>query len=164
MWDTLNQLLSSPNREIILSIATIVSSSILVFTLVYNIKSYSKMRMTDQIKLAQDFFKDYREFKKQSEEFDKSDTPTAQRKDWAEEYFNSLEWFAYLVNTEQIKNQRLISMFEVIIRDAWEKIRPKYFTEAEKKEDDFYPELNELYDNLNNGKIKIYHHKRKKVN
>lgn len=121
MWDTLNQLLSSPDSEIILSIAIIVSSSVLVIALVFSIKSYSKMRMMDQIKLAHDyFFKDYREFKKQSAELyeqenaelDKEGKPSDQRKDWTEDYFNSLEWFAYLVNTKKIKNQRLISMFD----------------------------------------------------
>jgi hypothetical protein len=62
------------------------------------------MRMTDQIKLAHDFFKDYRELKKQSARLHEQGIPVNQRKDWAEDYFDTLEWFAYLINTEQIKN------------------------------------------------------------
>jgi hypothetical protein len=46
MWDILSQLLSTPNRELILNIATIVSSSVLVITVAFSIKSYNKMRMT----------------------------------------------------------------------------------------------------------------------
>ncbi len=123
----------------------------------------------DQIKLAHDFFKEYREFKKQSAELNKQenaelnkeDKSSDERKDWAEDYFNSLEWFAYLVNTKQIKNERLISMFEEIIFDAWDKILPRYFTEDERREDDFYRELNKLQDDLKSGKIKVYRHNKK---
>jgi hypothetical protein len=161
MWDNLSQLLSSPNRELILSIATIVSSSVLVITLVFSIKSYSKMRMTDQIKLAHDFFKDYRELKKESARLHEQGIPVNQRKDWAEDYFDTLEWFAYLINTEQIKNQRLISIFEELILDSYEQILPKHFTDEERKQDNFYPELKELCKKLKNGKFRVYRHKRK---
>jgi hypothetical protein len=166
MWENLSQLLSSPNREIILSIATFVSSSILVIALIVNIKSYNKMRMTDQIKLAHDFFKDYRELKKESVRLHEQAIPRNQRMDWAEDYFDSLEWFAYLVNTEQIKNPRLIGMFKELIRNSCEQILPEYYPdEKERQQDNFYPELDELYRKLTNATIKVYHHRKKlKIN
>jgi hypothetical protein len=100
-------------------------------------------------------------YEQENAELDKEGKPSDQRKDWAEDYFNPLEWFAYLVNTKKIKNHRLISMFDQLIRDSYEKILPKYFTDKERKEDNFYPELNQMYDDLKSGKIKVYHHKKK---
>jgi hypothetical protein len=47
------------------------------------------MRMTDQIKLANDFFKDYRELKKESARLHEQGIPVNQRKDWAEDYFDT---------------------------------------------------------------------------
>lgn len=163
-WDVLSQLATNPVLDFFLKIATLSTGIVLVFTLVYNIKNYNKMRMMDQIKLAHDFFKDYRELIKQSAELYKEGVPLDQRKEWAEDYFNSLEWFAYIVNTKQIKNHRLISMFKDLILDSYKEILPKYFTAEDIKQDDFYPELYQLHDHLKTSKIKLYHPKRKNVN
>jgi hypothetical protein len=67
-----------------------------------------------------------------------------------------LEWFSYLVNTKQITNPRLLRFYEQLILDSYEKVLPKFYTQEQRNDIDFYPELDELYQKLKVGKIDIY--------
>jgi hypothetical protein len=62
-------------------------------------------------------------------------------------------------------------MFKELIRNSCEQILPEqilpeyYPDEKERQQDNFYPELDELYRKLTNGTIKVYHHRKKlKIN
>lgn len=158
-WDVLSQFATNPVLDFFLKVATISTGVVVAITIVINYKSYNKMRMTDQIKLAQDFFRNYRDLQKESEQDHKQAKPKDERMDWAERYFNTLEWFSYLVNTEQITNPRLIGFYEKLIVKSREIILPQYYTQEEIDRKNLYPELRELYDKLKNGKIKVYRHK-----
>ncbi len=63
MWDVFSQLATDPTLEFFFKLAPIVTGIVVAITFFLNYTSYTKIRMMDQIKLAQDFFKDYREFK-----------------------------------------------------------------------------------------------------
>jgi hypothetical protein len=154
----LNQISTDSLPEFILKIIQIASSIVVAITIFFTVKSYRKMRRTDQIKLAHDFFKDYRELQKESDTLSQQGKVKDERMDWAERYLNTIEWFSFHVNTEEITDPRLIGFYEKIILVSKEKILPFYYTQNQIEEDNLYPELQELYENLKEGKIKVYRH------
>jgi hypothetical protein len=116
------------------------------------------MRNTEQVRISHDLFKLYLELEKESAELREKGKELKERKDWASRYFNTLEWFSLLVNSQEIKNERLIGFYEPLIIGSCEQILPKHFSESEIKEDYIFPELQDLYENLKKGKIKVYRH------
>ncbi len=119
------------------------------------------MRKTDQIKLAHDFFLLHKELQEKRALLEQEDKPKEgeEWQEWAERFFDNLEWFSYLVNSEQIKDPRLLAFYEQIILVSHEKGLPTFYSEEKRKKKNFYPELRELYDKLKNGKIKVYRYK-----
>jgi hypothetical protein len=87
----LNQISTDSLPEFILKIVQIASSIVVAITIFFTVKSYRKMRRTDQIKLAHDFFKDYRELQKESDTLSQQGKVKDERMDWAERYLNTIE-------------------------------------------------------------------------
>jgi hypothetical protein len=85
--------------DIGLKLAQIISSSVVAITLAYTINGYLKMRTTEQIKIAHDFFKDYRELEKESATLREQGKVRDERMDWASRYLNTIEWFSFLGRT-----------------------------------------------------------------
>jgi hypothetical protein len=63
---------------------------------------------------------------------------------WAERFFSALEWFALLVISKEITDERLIGFYQPLIKDAYEKILPVYYTEQEREDECFVPEFQTL--------------------
>lgn len=135
-----------------------ITSVVLVITLGFTIRTYRRLRKTDQIKLAHDFFLLYKELQDKRALLEQQDKSKGEKewKEWAERYFDNLEWFSYLVNTEQIKDPRLLAFYEDIILVSYEKGLPIFYSQEKINKKNFYPELKELYDKLKNGKIAVY--------
>ena len=162
----LNQIILDPIVEGIVkylqSIGSILQSIVpiivVAITLYFTARTFFRMRNTEQVKISHDLFKLYLELEKESAELREEGKELKERKDWASRYFNTLEWFSLLVNSKEITNDRLLGFYKPLIISSCEEILPKHFSESERKEDNFFPELQELYENLKNGKIKVYHH------
>jgi hypothetical protein len=156
VWEILSQLVTDPSLDFILKIALIIASGSVAIAFGLNYKTYHKMRMTDQIKLAHDFFAVYKELQEKRAVLYEQGKPKDQMKEWAKQFFDALEWFSYLVNTKQITNPRLLRFYEQLILDSYEKVLPNFYTQEQRNDIDFYPELDELYQKLKVGKIDIY--------
>jgi uncharacterized protein with gpF-like domain len=156
VWEILSQLATNPTLDFILKIALIIASGSVAITFGLNYNIYRKMRTTDQIKLAHDFFVAYKELKEKRAALHEQGKQKDQVKEWAERFFDELEWFSYLVNTQQITNPRLLRFYEQLILDSYEKVLPNFYTQEQRNDINFYPELDELYQKLKEGKFNIY--------
>jgi hypothetical protein len=160
IYNILSQISTDPLTDFILKVAQISASIVVAITIFFTVQSYRKMRRTQQIKVAHDFFIDYRELQKEIAALYQDGKVKDERMDWAERYLNTIEWFSFLVNTGEITDPRLIGFYEKIILVSTEKILPYYFKQEKIENDNLYPELRDLYDNLKKGKIKVYRHKK----
>jgi hypothetical protein len=138
-----------------------ITALVLIITLVITILTYLKMRKTEQIKLAHDFYQLHKDLQEKRAKLENLSKPKsgAVWQEWAERYFDNLEWFAYLVNSKQIKDPRLLAFYEQVILVSYKKGLPTFYSEEKIKEKNFYPELRELYEKLKNGKIKVHRYK-----
>ena len=148
---TIEQLLSwfvtNLATDISLKIVQIASVTLVAITVIFTIKSYLKMRRTEQIKIAHEFFKDYSSLEKESETLRQQGKgkEDPERADWASRYLNTIEWFSFLVNSKQIKDSKLIGFYSDIIDATHDEILPFYHTQEQIEKDDLYPELRKLY-------------------
>jgi hypothetical protein len=156
VWEIFSQLATNPTLDFILKIALIIASGSVAIAFGLNYKIYRRMQVTDQVKLAHDFFAVYKELERRRAALYEQGKPKDQMKEWAEQFFDTLEWFSYLVNTKEITNPRLLSHYEELILDSYEKVLPNFYTQEERNDINFYPELDELYQKLREGKINIY--------
>jgi hypothetical protein len=108
VWEVFSQLATDPTLDFILKIALIIASGSVAIAFGLNYKTYHKMQVTEQIKLAHDLFTAYKGLQgKRTAPYDQG-KPKDQMKEWADQFFDTLEWFSYLVNTKQITNPRLL--------------------------------------------------------
>jgi hypothetical protein len=106
---------------------------------------------SEEIKLAESVFKDIRML-----EDKKSDLPGYQSiyedkyKDWASLFFNTLEWFSFLVNSRKIKDDKIIGFFKDAIIEWYEKIflEEYYITKEQVNDSNEYKEFKKLYKRL----------------
>ena len=156
VWEIFSQLATNPILDFILKIALITASGSVAIAFGLNYKIHRRMQITDQIKLAHDFFAVYKELERRRAVLYEQGKPKDQMKEWAEQFFDTLEWFSYLVNTKEITNPRLLRFYEQLILDSYEKVMPNFYTQEQRNDINFYPELDELYQKLRDGKINIY--------
>jgi hypothetical protein len=90
-----------------LALAQIISSSVVAIALFFTIKNYLKTHTTEQVKIAHDIFSQYEELLKEYVILREQRKVREERKEWASRYCRLIEWFSFLVNTEQITNPRL---------------------------------------------------------
>jgi hypothetical protein len=156
MEQLLNWFTTNLTIDFALRLAQVISSSVVAITVYYTIKSYLKMRKTEQIRMAHEFFNDYRDLEKESADLTEQGKVKDERMDWAERYCNTIEWFSFLVNSRQITDPKIIRFYEEIINATYEKIIPFYYTDKKKEIEagTLFPELRELYFNLKDDKIK----------
>jgi alanyl-tRNA synthetase len=149
----LDPILNSPIADLTLRIAQIVGSSVVAITVIYTIKSYLKMRKTEQIKMAHEFFRDYRDLQKESARLKEQGKVKDERMDWAERYSNTIEWFSFLVNSKQITDSKIIGFYQEIVKSTYEKIVPFYYDKKQKEieEGSLFPEMRKLYSSLKQG-------------
>lgn len=148
--------------EQILTTAQIIASIVVVITLVFTAKTYLRMRNTEQVKISHEIFIKYSELEKESARLLEEGRIREQRMDWASRYFNMLEWFSLLVNSNEITNDRLIGFYVDLIYKSYEKILPKYFSQTQIKDEYIYPEFQTLYKNLKKGRIEYTQSERPK--
>ena len=99
--------------------------------------------MCRDILLAYDFFLLHNELQDKRAELDNDNKPKEGKEwqDWAEGYFDNLEWLAYLVNTNQVKDKRMLRFYEKIIIVSYKNRLPTFCSEEKRKDKDFFPEL-----------------------
>ena len=133
--------------DAIAGVATALAFAIAVF-------SYRSFRNAEEIKLAESIFKDLRDLEKKKYELPTEPTEIEKYKDWASLFFNTLEWFSFLVNKKKIKDNKIPEFFKQAIMAWYEDIflDEYYIDKSQVDNPEEYPEFKQLYQDLKNGK------------
>ena len=75
-------------------------------------------------------------------------------KDWASLFFNTLEWFSFLVNTNKIKDHKTVNFFKDAVTSWYDDLflDTTYIETWQIEDDKQYPEFKKLYNNYKDGK------------
>jgi hypothetical protein len=113
--------------------------------------AFRRNRGTVETDLAEDIFKDLRMLEKEKYELS-NDIKT--KKDWASLFFNTLEWFAFLVNEKKIKDKKIKGFFKEAVTNWHDEIflDADYIDEDQVTDDNEYPEFKKLYKEFMKGK------------
>ena len=69
-------------------------------------------------------------------------------KAWDSLFFNTLEYFSFLLNKEYLSDKKILNFFEDAIIAWYEKIFLIHSTPKEQKDNKVYPELKKLYQEI----------------
>jgi hypothetical protein len=69
---------------------------------------------------------------------------------WYDRFFNTLEWFAFLVNTDRLKDWKQVQFLGPAIINYYDELLPRYqnLLPEDKRKDLDFTELKTLYDKL----------------
>jgi hypothetical protein len=109
--------------------------------------AFKRNRESTETNLAENIFRDLRTLEKEKYELPND---IDKKKDWASLFFNTLEWFAFLVNEKKIKDEKIKDFFKDAIINWYEKIflDEDYIEEKQASNDNEYPEFKKLYKKL----------------
>jgi hypothetical protein len=71
-----------------------------------------------------------------------------QKKRWDSLLFNSIEFFAFLVNNKYVSDARMVSFFRDAIVGWYEGIFLKHYGQDEIRDEKLYPEMKKLYNEM----------------
>jgi len=119
-----------------------------VVTLIFTAKSWNKDRETRELQMAEGIFKDLRELER--EYYDKFQKMTEEEKSqWDSLFFNTLEWFAFLINENKLKDKKIVDFFKPAIIEWFEDIFNVVYDASVKDDETQFEELKKLYKKLN---------------
>ena len=121
----------------LLDLFQIITSIAVAIALVFTGATFFWARKADQIKIAEGVFNDLREMQKELSHHDDDFDYV----DWSGRFFNTLEWFCLLVNSNTIKDKAIKEFFKDAVIDWCHRLLPNEDREDVKK----YPELKKLY-------------------
>jgi hypothetical protein len=138
-------------------IVQIVASGAVVLALIFTGLTFRRVGKTEQIKMAEGTYKDLKELEKELPELPPDvttgDADSKAKTHWNSRLFNTLEWYSFLVNKEQIKDEAIIKYFKDAIVDYFENNFQNEATEEQITDTDEYPEFKQLYKEFKNGKF-----------
>ena len=119
-----------------------------------------------QFKMAESIFKDLRQLEKELSDIEApSDTYTDSEylvavKDWDLRFFNTLEWFAFLINENEIRSEKLVSFFKPAIIKWKEQLFDMHLPQTERDDPTRWREIKKLYNQINpESSTSIFHMK-----
>ena len=114
---------------------------------IFAIKSYNSFRNAEELKLVESIFNDLRELERQKYQLPTAPTENEKLKDWASLFFNTLEWFSFLVNSNKIKDDKTIDFFKDAVINWYDELflDPDYIELWQVEDKKQYPELKKLY-------------------
>jgi hypothetical protein len=72
---------------------------------------------------------------------------------WNSLFFNTLEFFSFLLNEKFLKDPKVLAFFEDAIKKFYEHMFLKYISEEKQKDTKTYPEFKKLYASVKEKKI-----------
>jgi hypothetical protein len=86
--------------------------------------------------LAGDLFRDIRELEKELTTIQNKKKDLDKLDDWYSRYFNTLEWFSFLINEKKISDKKIIDYFKPLIIESYEE---QYLDPERRKRDPDQP-------------------------
>lgn len=142
----------------VVSIAQVVAVIVVSSALIYTARTFRRVGKTQQIKMAESVYKHLKQLEKELSDFpyevDHPTKTTEAKKHWDSRLFNTLEWYAFLVNKNEIKDKSIIKYFKDTILDYYEDNFLADATAEQINDPEEYPEFKQLYQDLKIGKFK----------
>jgi hypothetical protein len=115
-------------------------------TLIYAGKSVRLVAKATQIQVFESIFKEIRglDLRYQKEFKEKNAEPDAS---WRYEFFNTVEYLAYLINHKLVQSRALSGFYGSAIV-AWHKTFMEVLTNQAQRDPQIFPEFKKLYENL----------------
>jgi hypothetical protein len=134
----------------VVEIAQILASGAVVGALVYAALTYRKGKRLDQIKLANEILNNLNSQTAQIPQLGekKGDSYITARNQWVENYFNTWEWYCFLVNHKQINYKPIKDYLKPSLIHDYKEFFEKYATDEEKQNNEKYKEFKDLYKEL----------------
>lgn len=121
-----------------------------VIGLFFTASSWSRDRKSRELQIAENRFKELQSLSR--EYYDKyNDMNEDKKKNWDDLFFNSLEWFAFLINEKRIE-KKIIAFFDDAIISYYEDIFVKVMPQNVIVDENQYEELKKLYKKLKKQK------------
>ena len=121
-----------------------------VIGLFFTASSWSRDRKSRELQIAENRFKELQSLSR--EYYDKyNDMNEDKKKNWDDLFFNSLEWFAFLINEKRIE-KKVIAFFDDAIISYYEDIFVKVMPQNVIVDENQYEELKKLYKKLKKQK------------
>ena len=123
--------------------ATIIATVGLFFTAYVFLKD----EKTKQLQIAEGIFKDLRDFENQYYEKYYQENEY-KKKNWSSIFFNTLEWFSFLINRGKLSDKQMIFFFKDAIISYYEDIFCKIYDLTIINDNTQYSEFKHLYKKL----------------
>jgi hypothetical protein len=131
-------------------LATFISSNYQLFSgsaviagFVYTIRTFRRARKVDELRMLEGIYKDIRVLQRELRDIPQDDTDKIE--EWDSSFFNTLEWFSFLVNSNMLKQKKFIDFFRFSIIEWYEKIFLVHAGVSDVDNDKIYPEFKKLY-------------------
>lgn len=135
--------------KLLVDSAEIIAAIGIAGAFIYAGLAYRAAKISEEIKRSYDSFKDLKDLQASLVEHPDEYSTTFATDQWYERYFNTWEWFSFMVNKRQIKNRDVKRFFKRSLMTDYEDLFEKHFTKERIDEDgEFYPEFRELYKKL----------------
>ena len=121
-----------------------------VIGLFFTASSWSRDRKSRELQIAENRFKELQSLSR--EYYDKyNDMNEDKKKNWDDLFFNSLEWFTFLINEKRIE-KKVIAFFDDAIISYYEDIFVKVMPQNVIVDENQYEEFKKLYKKLKKQK------------
>lgn len=117
-----------------------IAASIALFL---NWKAIRETRKTRELQIFNSIFQELIRLEQNQREY-----RPEEKKAWDSLFFNTLEYFSFLLNKKYLSDQRILSFFDEAIMAWYEQIFLKHATTKEQEAKNVYPELKKLYKEL----------------
>ena len=126
------------------TIAQVVSALAAAIALIYTSYQIRSDSKTKQLTLLQNVYSDIKDLEQRF--YDKyEEQDEEKRQTWDYQFFNQLEWFAFLINKKKLKDKELIEYFKSAIIEWYEEIFLEHFDKDVIDDKDQFEEFKKLY-------------------
>ena len=125
----------------------VIAGIVAAFGLIIAYFAFKRNRESIETNLAENIFRDLRALEKEKYGLPED---TEKKMDWASLFFNTLEWFAFLVNEKKIKDGKIRSFFKDAIIEWYEELflDKDYIEDKQVTNPKEFPEFKKLYKKL----------------
>jgi hypothetical protein len=142
--------------KLVIDLFQIASAVGVAGALIYAGLAYRGSKISEEIKRSYDSFKDLKDLRTSLVEHQEEYQNAFAMHDWYERYFNAWEWFSFMVNKKQIKNEEIQMFFKPSLIDEYEnRFKIHFSKELEENDPEFYPQFQQLYKDWTKKKIKV---------
>jgi hypothetical protein len=130
-----------------LSNVDIIAAASATVALFFTGYTFLQDQKTRQLQMADDLFKNLRELENQYYEkyINKDDE---EKKHWRYIFFNTIEWFSFLINNNKFKDKKMLTFFEDALIAYYDEMFVKLFDENVIRDENQFPEFKNLYKKL----------------